>query len=298
MFFKSATIFQLQETIDFNTLEAAIPLNKLKECGAQDEFSFGFLPLFRNSEAWTIKSNSCLLMRLSKEEKVLPPSFLKEELEKKTADIELNEGRKVGRKEKADIKDELIYTLRPKAFSKRSEVWLHIDNQAKIVVIYSTAGAMIEHTFKKLQQMLQSFPMTPLQATVSPISIITEWLQTNSLPSSLETGDECTVQDGSEDNAKVTFKALEPLSEDVTRFLKQGMNVKSLALSQPEKMNFTLNDDLSISKISWFDSIKESAFNSSQGGASADMDATFAITSLMTRELFESLCNWFEITTD
>lgn len=298
MFFKSATFFQLKERVDFAALISALRNFPLTECGASDAFSFGTLPLIRNSEAFALHSNDCLLVRFGKEEKSLPASVVREELEKKVSEIELMEGRKVGRKEKSDIKDELIFTLRPKAFSKRSDAWMHIDNTAGLLVIYSTNAGMIEQSFKHLQTMLGSFPMLPLQAQINPSMLMTEWMQRNSLPVSLETGDRCDIQErDTSTKAKIAFTNLEPLSEDVTRHLEQGMYVKSLALRWSDKVSFKLDDELTISKVKWDDAIKEAAFNDSQGGGLSDMDANFALASLTTRELFESLALWFEIDT-
>ncbi|WP_111639948.1 recombination-associated protein RdgC [Marinomonas shanghaiensis] len=295
MFFTNATIFQLKEAVDFDTLEAALPNFPLKEVGSQDEYTFGSMPLIRNSETWSLRSGDCLLMRFGKEEKNLPSAIVREALEEKVAQIELIEGRKVYRKEKTDMKDELIFTMRPKAYAKRTDVWMHIDSKAGFIAIYSTSANMIEQAFKHLQTMLGSFPMLPLQAQVSPSAIMTHWLMMNAVPAWLETGATCDIQDRSEDKASIAFKNLEPLSEDVTRHLQQGMSVKSLALRWTDKISFVLHDDLTIRKIKWDDQLKEAAFNDSQGGGLSDMDATFALTTLTTREFFASLCAWFEI---
>ena len=296
MFFKTATLFQLKEAVDFDKLEAALPNFPLKEVGSQEAFSFGSMPLIRNSETWSLRSNDCLLMRFGKEEKSLPSAVVREALEVKVAQIELLEGRKVGRKEKADMKEELIFTMRPTAYAKRSDVWMHIDSKAGFIAIYSTSANMIEQAFKHLQTMLGSFPMMPLQAQVSPSATMAHWLLINDLPASLETGATCDIQEPQTmDKAKIAFTNLEPLSDDVTRHLQQGMNVKSLALRWTDKLSFVLHDDLTIRKIKWDDAIKEAAFNDSQGGGLSDMDANFALASLTTHEFFTSLCAWFEI---
>ena len=295
MFFKTATLFQLKETVDFDKLEPALAEFPLKEVGPQDEFTFGSMPLVRNSETWSLRSKDCLLMRFGKEEKNLPSAVVREALEVKVAEIELIEGRKVGRKEKADIKEELIFTMRPTAYAKRTDVWMHIDNKAGFIAINAS---MIEQSFKHLQTMCCSLPMVPLQAQVSPSLLMTEWLQRNSLPASLETGATCDIQEPQTmDKASIAFKNLEPLSGDVTRHLEQGMSVKSLALKlvDPTLISFVLHDDLTVRKIKWTDSLKEAAFNDSQGGAMSDMDATFAISSNITKRLFKDLCRWFEI---
>ncbi|MDE8602350.1 recombination-associated protein RdgC [Marinomonas sp. RSW2] len=297
MWFKNAQIFQLKDTesLDTNELINKIPEFPLKECGSQEEFSFGWLPLIRNSEQWSLASDHCLLFRAGKEEKVLPSAVVREELEAKVAEIELIEGRKVGRKEQSDMKEELVFTLRPKAFSKRTDIWAYIDLKAKILVLNSTNASMTEQLFKHLQTTLGSFPMTPLQAQVSPSSLMTDWLVKNEVPASLETGDECEIQDASEDKATIRFKSLEPLSEDVTRHLAEGMAVKNLALRWSDKLSFVLHDDLTLRKIKFDDALKEAAFNDSQGGGLSDMDANFSLMSLTMREFFASYCLWFEI---
>ncbi len=301
MFFKTIQAFQLKdiEAINFTAIEQALPEHQLQEVGAQDEFTFGTLPLVRNSECWSIVSNDCMLIRFGKEEKNLPAAVVREALDTKVAEIELVEGRKVGRKEKADIKEELIFTLRPKAFAKRSDVWLFIDKKAELLVLNTTNASMTEQSFKHLQVMLGSFPMVPLQAQVSPAGIMTDWLMKNDLPASLETGDNCVIKDTASASTKATFNSFEPLSEDVTRHLEQGMQVKSLALRYSDKLSFVLSDDLTLKSIKWDDTLKESAFNDSQGGDMSDMDAEFALMSLTVREFFnEHFAKWFEIVSD
>lgn len=298
MFFKTATFFQLKAAVDFDALEAALPNFPLREVGSQDEYTFGTLPLIRNSETFALRSSDCLLMRFGKEEKNLPSAIVREALEEKVAQIEFIEGRKVGCKEKADIKDELIFTMRPAAYAKRTDVWMHIDSKAAIIAIYSTSANMIEQSFKHLQTMLGSFSMVTLQAQVSPSATMTHWLLINDVPASLETGATCDIQEPQAmDKAKIAFTNLEPLSEDVTRHLQQGMSVKSLALKlvDPTAVSFVLHDDLTVRKIKWTESLKEAAFNDSQGGGLSDMDATFAISSEITKRLFKDLSRWFEI---
>ncbi|WP_067097848.1 recombination-associated protein RdgC [Marinomonas atlantica] len=296
---KTLQLFQLKGPVDFAAIEQALPEHPLREVGAQDEFTFGTLPLIRGSECWAIVSNDCMLFRFGKEEKSLPSSVVREELEEKVAEIETIEGRKVGRKEKADIKEGLVFDLRAKAFSNLSDVWLYIDKKAELLVLNTTNGAMTEQSFKLLQTMLGSFPMVPLQAQVSPSMVMTDWLMKNEVPASLETGDTCDLQDSSEDRSSIKFKKLEPLSEDVTRHLEQGMSVKNVGLRWTDKMSFVLCDDLTIKSIKWDDALKEQAFNDSQGGTLSDLDANFSLMSLTIRNLFQShFTHWFEIQTE
>ncbi len=301
MFFKTIQMFQLKDisNINFEVIEQALKKHPLRKIGSQDEFTFGALPLIRNSKCWTLISGDCMLLRFGKEEKNLPSSVIREELEAKVAEIESIEGRKVGRKEKSDIKEELVFSLRPKAFSNLSDVWLYIDKKAELLVLNTTHSGMTEQSFKQLQTMLGSFPMVPLQAQASPAMVMTDWLMKNDVPASLETGSLCDLQDSSEDRSSIKFKKLEPLSEDVTRHLEQGMSVKNIGLRWTDKMSFVLCDDLTIKSIKWDDALKEQAFNDSNGGALSDMDANFSLMSLTIRDFFQNyFVHWFEIQTE
>ena len=68
-----------------------------------------------------------------------------------------------------------------------------------------------------------------------------------------------------------------------------------MALRWTDKMSFVLNDDLTLKKVKFDDTLKDNAFNDSQGGALSDMDANFALMSLTVRDFFESYKVWFEI---
>jgi len=300
MWFSNVQFFQLTDTsaIDTNDLIEKLPEFQLKECGSQEEFSFGWLPLIRNSEQWSLSSNQCLLIRAGKEEKVLPASVIREELETKVAEIELIEGRKVGRKEQSDIKDELIFTLRPQAFSKRTDVWAYLDMKAGLLVINSTNAGITELLFKQLQTTLGRFPMTPLMPKESPAAVMSNWLLKNDLPASVVTTDECEIQDGTEEKTQIRFKALDSLSDDVTRHIDQGMRVKTLALKWGDQFSFTLHEDLTLRKVKFDDTVKEKAFNDSQGGGLSDLDANFALMSLSLREFFAVYVNWFDIVSE
>jgi len=60
--------------------------------------------------------------------------------------------------------------------------------------------------------------MTPLQAQVSPSSLMTGLgLVKNEVPASLETVNRVWNSDASEDKATIPLKSLEPFVEDVTR---------------------------------------------------------------------------------
>jgi recombination associated protein RdgC len=294
MWYSKITFLTINETanIDIEVLANALSQNPLKECGVGDGFSFGWIPLIENSELWSLKSNNCLFMQAAKEIRVVDTTVLKQELSNKVSKIELERGTKVGRKEKADLKDELLYTMRAKAPTKRIPVQCYIDFDGGFLAINSTQGQMLENIFKLLQTTLGSFPVIPFSSESSPSSVMTEWIMKNNLPASLETNQYVSIKDHSEDQATIEFKNVEPLSADVTRHLENGMSVSQLAL-KTESLNFVLKDNLSLSKIKFSEILKHKAFEDSDGGKASDLDAISALQSLEFRQLHQSLGAWF-----
>lgn len=296
MIFTSLQFFQLKQKLDLNALEQVLPDYQVKKCGSQDEFNFGTSPLIRGSKCYAIVQDKSILMNLTRMTKNLPSSVVREHVEDKVSEIEVTEGRKVGRKEKADIKDEIVHTLRARAFDERKDTLVYIDGEKDLLVLNTTNSAITEQVFKLMQTIFGSFPMTPVQSQSSPSSVMTDWLTKNSLPATLETGSECVVTDDSEDKAKAGFKNLEPLSEDITRHLEQGMTVQSLSLQYSDKVRFTLNNDLTLTKVKWSDTLIEQAFNESEGGAKSDLDANFTLMVSVIREIWSAgITQWFEV---
>lgn len=297
--YKSLSIFALASdfNFDFESFEKGVKENPLRNCNSSNEYTFGFVPHVMGSEMLVHKVEHCIAVKAAKEVRVVNSTVLNQLLAKKVTEIEAKECRKVGRKEKADYKDELLHSMRATANTKQDFIECYIDLKARILVINATNDGMIELLHKALMEANQgSFPIVPLAPGSSPSLVMTEWLLKNSIPGAMETGDYVKVYDNSEDNPSIEFKKLEPLSDDVTRHLGQGMGVQALKLRYYDRMTFVLNDRLTITKLKFDDVLKEQAFNDSEGGAASDMDATFSIMTLQIRDFFGSLMGWFEIT--
>lgn len=296
--YKTLSIYSLASdfTLDIEQFEAGVKANHLRECNSSNEFTFGFVPHIAGGELWVHKVDNCIAVKAAKEVRIVNGAVLKQTLDKKVAEIEKKEDRKVGRKERADYKDEVLYSLRATAPTKQDFIECYIDLKARILVINSSNDGMIDLLYKWLiTANSNSFPALPLAPQSLPSLVMSDWLSKNSVPASLETGEYVKLTDNSEDKPSIEFKKLEPLSDDITRHIDQGMSVQSLGLRYDSKMSFVLSSGLIVSKLKFDDVLKEQAFNDSQGGAADDMDATFSIMTLQIRDFFNSFKSWFEI---
>ncbi|MGJ0580993.1 recombination-associated protein RdgC, partial [Xenorhabdus bovienii] len=87
---------------------------------------------------------------------------IKKELWSKIEKLEGEQHRKLKKTEKDSLKDEVIHTLLPRAFSKESRTYLWIDNDNQRIVVDANSAKRAEDTLALLRKTLGSLPVTPM----------------------------------------------------------------------------------------------------------------------------------------
>ena len=124
-------------------LEEALQGAAFQPCGPTEPLSVGWVSPRGQEHAATAEAiDGHWILRLAVERRVVPASTIRGELEARCKAIEAEQGRKPGRKEKRDLKDEIVQTLMPRAFTKRSMhwLWLHPEERLLVVGAASTRG--------------------------------------------------------------------------------------------------------------------------------------------------------------
>lgn len=257
--------------------------------------TIGFIPVNYDTGEMSVSTSNATLYKFGIDEKIIPSAVLKQQLEKKVREIELAENRKIGRKEKNDIKDEIAVTLIPRAFNKTTSAFFCVDNVSGLVFVDSCSKKMIDTLYSLIEHSFSELTIYPLTADGSPLSIIsptsimTDWLLQSSLPRDLETGDKCVIKN---EESSIAFKGLEPMSEDTTRHLEEGMLVDSLSLLRSDSLSFTLSSSLEIKGIKFLDSLMDS-HRANQGDQSDDLVSDLSLHVLTFRKLVDSMKEWF-----
>ena len=120
--FKNMIAYRIAEQWQPNweQLEAALAKQVFEACGATQEKSVGWVaPRGEDNGVMVESVGGQWIMRLMSESKMLPASVLNRKVEEKAAHIEALEGRKPGKKEKKELKDEAKLDLLPMAFTKQ-----------------------------------------------------------------------------------------------------------------------------------------------------------------------------------
>ena len=121
MWFKNIRAYRLTSPFALSAEQLGEQLSRkaFEPCGKSQALSLGWVaPLGEPSEELAHAAGGRLLVKLKREEKLLPSTVVREQLEEKVAAIESEQGRKVYRKERLSLKDEIVQDCLPRAFSR------------------------------------------------------------------------------------------------------------------------------------------------------------------------------------
>ena len=120
------------------TLDAALAGSTFVPCSASQPMSLGWVPPRGQPHAPLVESvdgGRHWLLRLMVERKMLPSSVVKRRVEEMATQIEQAEGRKPGKKERGELKDQATLELLPMAFTKQSALQLWLDLEQRLLCV-------------------------------------------------------------------------------------------------------------------------------------------------------------------
>ncbi|MBD3639432.1 MAG: recombination-associated protein RdgC [Marinobacter sp.] len=286
MWFRNARVFRFTKPFDISPeeLEEKLQADAFKPCGPQETSRQGWVaPLGKHGEQLVHSANGYHLISLRKEEKILPGPVVKEAAEERAEAIEIEQGRKVRRKEKDEIKEQVMLEMLPQAFSKNRRCYAYLAPQDGVLVVDAGSAKQAEDLASTLRKSLGSLPVRPPAVEQSPAFTFTGWLnETIDLPASITLGSECELKDPSEDGGVVRCKGLDLKADEIRNHLEAGMQVTKLAVTWDENVSFVLDEELGIRRLKFGETLQEQLDDVDADDAVAKFDAAF---SLMTLEL-------------
>ena len=218
---------------------------------------------------------------------MLPSTVVREQLEERVAEIEQQEARKVYRKERLDLKDQIIQDCLPRAFSRSSAVHAYIDLRAKWIFVDSASASRAEELLNLMRDCIGSFPVVLPQVNNAPLTTMTNWLLHSNLPEGFELGTECELRELGEDGGVVRCRGVDLLSEEVETHLHAGKQVARLALHWDERLSLVLAEDLCLRRLKFADELMKENEDLPEDDEDARIDADFALMANAITELQE-----------
>lgn len=294
MWFKQARLFLLTDSLCSSPDDLSEKLEELvfKPCRPSMFDSAGWVsPIDEDDMPLVEVMNSYMMICLQVEEKILPATVIRQELSKKIKEIEKSENRKIRPKEKYSLRDEIIAALLPRAFSKFTRVYAYIDIKNNWLILGTTNEKKTEKfisMFKKsMEGEIHLFEIKKLSYTM------THWLKHQSYPSSFSIEKSCMLQDPNQENRIIRCQEQDLFASSIQTFIKEGCEVKQLALLWQDRINIVLSDDFSLSGIKFNDDITSQIDEMEAETALQNFHADFLIMSETLSRLFKDLLDVF-----
>ncbi|QYK00430.1 recombination-associated protein RdgC [Shewanella psychrotolerans] len=292
MWFKNLTVYRFNKpfSVDTEALEKSLEDFTFSPCSSQDISKFGFSKaLGKLGQTLVHSAGDRHLICATKEEKILPSQVIKEALEEKVAQIEDEENRKLAKKEKDSLKDEITTTLLPRAFSRRSQIHALILPEIEMILVDSSSAAKAEELLALLRKALGSLPVIPMSFKTPIETQLTDWLKTDSTPAPFEMQDEAELKSDSDEGGIVRFKQQDLTENEVLAHIEVGKQVHKLALHFGQSIAFVLQSDAGIKRLKFSEEFRAGNDEVGTEDPLARLDADFALMGSELIALMNSL---------
>lgn len=218
MFPKNLLIYRVNRDIQFNPekMESLLGEFKLTQLGSQDKQKFGWVPaLYDKSSALAHCSGGNILIRAQKSEKLIPASIISKMVKEKVEQLEREEGRPLKKKEREQVREDIVIDILPTALIKESFTSLFILPSQGLIIVDASSYKKAEDALALLRKTLGSLPVVPLIPAVAVETTLTEWVKTAQVPSGFSIGNSAVMQSIIEKGAQVTLKNEELSAESI-----------------------------------------------------------------------------------
>ena len=288
--FKNAIIYQLTKQIDFENIEKQLKECEFTPCGSADVSHFGWSAPLVTRENLAHQADGKILLVAKREEKILPIEVVNSELNKRITALEEKEQRKLKKVELASLKDDVIATLLPQAFSRIKTTALYIDTLKQLIFVDAASSKTAEDALALLRKSLGSLPVVPLAFNSAPCEVMTKWV-TDTAPDWLILRKEVEIRE-KEDLGVIHCKQKDVEDEEIIEIVQNGL-ISKLALEWENNLKFILVEDGTLKRLKFDDNIIEKNDDIVKEDVTARFDADFVLMINVLGKTVDSLIKEF-----
>lgn len=235
-------------------LDAELQRLAFQPCGPTQEQSAGWVPPRGSGHGAMVESvGGQWILKLAVERKSVPGGAVRAELDARCKAIEAERGRKPGRKEKSEIKDEIVQALLPRAFSKHAShvLWLDVRERSLVIGAGSMKAAepVIKHLVDVMADLGHVLPLAPISTSLAPATAMAGWLTSRQAPEGFSIDRDLELKKAGEEKSVVRYARHSLELDEIGQHIQEGKLPTQLALTWNDKVSFVLTEQLAIRRI-------------------------------------------------
>lgn len=290
--FKHLILYRIANQLvsdDLACINAGLSKSLFLECGATQEKSVGWAPPRGEANGALLESiGGQWILRFMAESKTIPGSVLARRVKEKADRIEQETGRRPGKKESRELKDEAKLDLLPHAFTKQAANWVWIDPAARLLVIDASSQGRADEITSLLVEIIPSLSLSLLHTQASPQAAMAHWLKEQEPPEGFTVDRECELKACDESKAVVKY-GRHPLDiEEVQAHIKAGKLPAKLALTWDDRVSFVLTEGGQLKKLSFLDAVFDGT-KADDGGFDTDVAIATGELAKLIPDLIDAL---------
>lgn len=290
MWFKSIRLYRFTDyeqtaNITLEALNNLLSRKPFTPCTAMQQRSFGFVRP-RDSDGYAVNVAGRLLVQACIESKIIPAKAVNLQLQKKIAEVKANEDRAVGRKERQQMKEDIIAAILPTALTEQSVVNAWFDTERGWLAIGARSKTLADEFTAHLREAIGTLPVVPVANDTNCSVNLTWWLMG---PAEAKPNFELQspVRLAMKLDKSVRSDHRNLMIEDpiIQSGLNDGMQLMRVGINQNGSMQAVIDDDLVLSSIKYGEKLIE------QSQESDDWKADAVLSMSAITECYESIFN-------
>lgn len=293
LWFKNIQIYRMSRDIALDAAEMQSQMAQFvfSPCGSQDMAKTGWVsPMGKfGGDQLVHTAGHQLLICAKREEKMLPAPVIKQELAGKIEQLEGEQHRKLKKTEKDSLKDEVLHSLMPRAFSRLTQTFMWIDLDNRLIMVAAVSAKKAEDMLALLRKSLGSLPVVPLTME-TPIELtLTEWVRSGQPPAGFALQDEAELKAILEEGGTIRCKKQALVSDEIGIHIENGKLVTQVSMDWQERVSFQINDSFTLKKLKPSDTLADQNDDIDREDFSARFNADFILVTSEYSALISSL---------
>lgn len=279
--FKTLNIFRIASdwTHGFeisNYMEDMANAAPFTPCAATQDKSVGWVPPRGEDHGALVESiNGHRIMKLMIETKSVPSATVKKKAQEAADHIEATTGRKPGKKEMKELREDALTALLPQAFPKQTAVLVWFDFSAGLLMTDASSQGKSDEVITALVRTFDGLALANVQTNTTPQRAMTEWLVATDpgyeWPEGFSIERACELRSADEEKSVVKFNRHNLVNDQVRQHISEGKLPRWAAMSWEGRIGFVLTEAMQLKKISYLEGVFDDRQDTDADGFEADV---------------------------